>query len=171
MKVTKDKKMKRGRTNPYNVNQHTLPDPRQSTFLALYLDPKSETFSNALQSALNSGYEREYAESITAKMPAWLAEAVGEKSEMLDLAERNLKETLELPQKTHAMGAFGPLYEKGKKKGKKIPIMAYNASLIKYRLDAAKFIAERIGKDKYRPTPSTIVPVQINFGGDKKQYA
>ena len=36
------------------------PDPRQALFLKHYLDPKSPTFSNALQSALKAGYEQEY---------------------------------------------------------------------------------------------------------------
>ena len=39
-------------------------DPRQTAFLTYYLDPKSETFSNALQSGLKAGYKQEYAENI-----------------------------------------------------------------------------------------------------------
>jgi hypothetical protein len=61
--------------NPNKANQYR-PDPRQSLFLSYYLDPKSKTFSNALQSALKAGYEQEYAESITAKMPTWLSNAL-----------------------------------------------------------------------------------------------
>ena len=51
--------------------------PRQILFLKGYLDPKSETFSNALQSALKAGFTQEYAENITNLMPNWLSEAIG----------------------------------------------------------------------------------------------
>lgn len=81
------------KSNPNGSNQHQ-PDPRQSLFLQYYLDPKSEFFSNALQSALKAGYEQEYAESITSKMPTWLAEAVGD-GYLIKKAEANLKEFLE----------------------------------------------------------------------------
>ena len=46
--------------------------PRQIEFLRLYNDPKSETFGNALQSALKAGYSQEYAENITSLFPDWL---------------------------------------------------------------------------------------------------
>lgn len=71
------------------TNQYTAPDPRQALFLSYYLDPESETFSNALQSALKADYSQEYAESITHKMPNWLAEKVGD-SLLINLAEKNL---------------------------------------------------------------------------------
>lgn len=64
-------------------------DPRQSIFLSCYLDPKSETFSNALQSALKAGYEQEYAENITSLMPDWLSEAIGDMN-LIKKAEKNL---------------------------------------------------------------------------------
>lgn len=59
------------------ANQHT-PDPRQSEFLKAYLDPKSATFSNALQSALEAGYSQEYAENIKSLMPDWLSESIAD---------------------------------------------------------------------------------------------
>ncbi|RMD72955.1 MAG: hypothetical protein D6822_00430 [Cyanobacteria bacterium J149] len=81
------------RSNPNKANQYK-PDPRQSLFLSNYLDPKSKTFGNALQSALKAGYAQEYAEAITAKMPAWLAEKVRD-TYLVSKAEENLKEFLE----------------------------------------------------------------------------
>lgn len=51
-------------------------DPRQALFLKAYLDPKSETFSNAYQSAMVAGYEHEYAKTILSKDLDWLAESV-----------------------------------------------------------------------------------------------
>jgi len=97
-------------------------DPRQQNFLAYYLNPKSETFSNALQSALKAGYKQEYAESITAKMPDWLAENVG-RARMLIKAERNLEKALDIPIEDKDIGQRA--------------------------LDATKFVASRLGKEVY----------------------
>lgn len=52
-------------------------DPRQLDFLRRYLSPDSDTYSNALQSALAAGYKQEYAEVILQRAP-WLSEMVGE---------------------------------------------------------------------------------------------
>ena len=68
-------------------------DPRQEKFLSLYLDPKSPTWSNALQSALRAGYSQEYAESLTAQMPDWLSESLGDNI-LVQQALHNLKEFL-----------------------------------------------------------------------------
>lgn len=75
-------------------NQY-VDDPRQSLFLTYYNDPKSETFSNALQSALKAGYKREYAESILNKDLDWMAEGVGRRRRILNRAEERLEELLE----------------------------------------------------------------------------
>lgn len=68
--------------------------PQQEAFLKAYLDPKSPTWGNALQSGLKAGYSQEYSESITSKMPDWLAENVG-KSKIVQKAERNLDMALD----------------------------------------------------------------------------
>lgn len=67
---------------------------QQQTFLKNYLDIKSETFGNALQSALKAKYSQEYAESITHQMPDWLAENLG-KAKMVKKAEKNLDMALD----------------------------------------------------------------------------
>lgn len=69
-------------------------DPRQELFLKAYLDPKSPTWGNALQSGLGAGYSREYSESITAQMPDWLSERLG-KSKLVQKAEKNMELALE----------------------------------------------------------------------------
>ncbi len=46
---------------------------QQESFLSYYCDPKSETFSNAYQSAIKAKYSKEYAESITSQLPDWLS--------------------------------------------------------------------------------------------------
>lgn len=80
--------------NPYGANQYQT-DPRQTQFLAFYLDPKSETFSNALQSALRAGYSQEYAENIMSIMPEWLSEGIGKHKRLLDKAEIRLEASLD----------------------------------------------------------------------------
>lgn len=131
-----------------NVANQWVADPRQQLFLAYYLDPKSPTFSNALQSALKVGYAQEYAENILSNMPDWLSEKLGsiKSSRLLDKAERNLDELLDLPSQTQAMSAFGPLY---KDKAKKVPLMVHATGLLKIKNDVTQFVAERVGKTKY----------------------
>lgn len=133
-------------------------DPRQALFLTYYLNPESPTFSNALQSGIKAGYSQEYSESIMSLMPAWLSEKIGN-SPLLLKAERNLDKILDLETNLHAIGAFGPLYERidtGKrdKKGKPIykqgkKIMREHSSLLKIKADVSEFVAERVGKAKY----------------------
>jgi hypothetical protein len=82
-----------------------IADPRQEKFLSAYLDPKSDTWSNALQSALKAGYEQEYAENITHLMPNWLSEAIGDNA-LIAKALVNLQDALD-----------GMLDEEGKPKG------------------------------------------------------
>ena len=68
--------------------------PRQMNFLKYYLDPKSETFSNALRSALKAGYSQEYSESITSQTPQWLAENLGD-AKMIKKAEKRINNLLD----------------------------------------------------------------------------
>lgn len=160
-------------TNPHGANQYRL-DPRQSLFLAYWLDPESQSFSNATKSAVLAGYEQTYAENILDKMPAWLLAKVGEhkSSRMLEKAERNIEEMLELPSRVQAMGPFGPLYEKvpvGKKqRGKKQQfrkkaIMTYSGGLLRLKAEASTFVAKTVGRAVYgadaddTPKPSSIV--------------
>lgn len=114
--------MAKKKTNPHGANQYKV-DPRQALFLALYLDPKSPTFSNALQSALKAGYEQYYAEAITSKMPTWLAEKVRD-NDLVAKAEENLKEFVEM--KHGGDPRWG-----------------------KIKADISKFVAERLKKEKW----------------------
>lgn len=76
------------------MSEKRLLTPQQESFLAAYTNPKSETFGNALQSALKAGYSQEYSESITHQLPDWLAENLG-RSRIIHKAERNLDIALE----------------------------------------------------------------------------
>lgn len=81
------------RNNPHGANQWVA-DPRQELFLSSYLNPQSETWSNALQSALKAGYTQEYADNIMALMPTWLSDAIGNNI-LLQKASANLNTALE----------------------------------------------------------------------------
>lgn len=93
--------------------------PQQSLFVANYFNPKSPTFSNALQSALKAGYKQEYAENITNLMPDWLSDSIGKKKRLLMKAEKVLEATLD------------------------------NTEDKKLAQDTAKFIAKTVGKSDY----------------------
>lgn len=69
----------------------TVLNPQQQEFLKNFLDPKSETFSNYLQSALKAGYSEEYAKNISGQMPKWLDESL-EDSNLVREALNNLSE-------------------------------------------------------------------------------
>jgi hypothetical protein len=122
-----EKPKKKRRNNPNNANQYN-PDPRQSLFLEQYLDPESPTFSNAKQTALAVGYSEEYADNLMSLMPSWLSDSIGD-NEMLSKAESVLRDTLGL----------NAVDEEGKD----------DAGLHRVRLDAAKFVAKGLGKDKW----------------------
>jgi hypothetical protein len=68
--------------------------PQQQAFLSAYLNPKSPTWGNARQSALEAKYTQEYADNIMALMPNWLSENIG-KSNLVQKAEKNLENALD----------------------------------------------------------------------------
>lgn len=102
--------------------------PQQILFLSFYINPRSETFGNALQSALKAGYAREYSESITAKMPDWLADNVGDLT-LLKKAEKVLNNTLD----------YDPMNGNTK----------IDTSLVAIQNKTAQFIAGTLGKNKF----------------------
>lgn len=188
------KTKKKSRNNPHGVNQYTGPDPRQALYLSLYLDPNSPTFGNSYQSAIGAKYSEEYAQVMSAQMPAWLSDNLGDLN-LLQSAVTNLKYFLELNPKVQAMGAFGPLFHKEQivvkkklkngrtKKVKKTvngkPIMVLNGKLLEVKQKTTHFIAERVGKKRFgnggsdglkRPD-APIAAVQININEDRAQFA
>jgi hypothetical protein len=116
-------------TNPNGANQYLL-DPRQLRCWEYYVDPKSETFGNAKQSAIRAGYEDKYANQIT--VSEWFVGKV-RRLNMLSKAEKVLEECLDLPVKV----------ESGRTKKVKT-----DPALIKIKQDTAKFIASTVGKDQ-----------------------
>ena len=85
--------MARRSPNPEGANQWVI-DPRQELFLSNYLNPQSETWGNALQSALKAGYTQQTAESIISRAPKWIVESLGDNI-LLQKASRNLEMALE----------------------------------------------------------------------------
>lgn len=120
------------------ANQYEV-DPRQAIFLKGYLDPKSETFSNALQSALRAGYSQEYSETILSKNLDWLSESVRTDS-MLKKAERNLDELLDLPVEVQKIEGYGEDKEL---------VVKTEPALVKIKADTSKFVSERLGKNRW----------------------
>lgn len=117
-------------TNPYGANQYTL-DPRQKLCWEFYINPKSETFGNALQSALKAGYEETYSTQITATQ--WFIDKV-RRLNMLSKAEKVLEEMIELDINNH------------QKIGDEV-VIRKDPALAKIKQDTAKFLAERLGKN------------------------
>jgi hypothetical protein len=104
--------------------------PQQEQFLDFYTNPKSETFSNATQSALKAQYSQTYSENITDAMPDWLLENIGD-MKRLKKAEKNLSEVQNIEIRN----------EEGK----------LDPQLIEKRTKVDIFVAERLNKNKYSP--------------------
>lgn len=111
--------------------------PQQELFLSYYINPKSDTFGNAYTSAVKAKYEESYARNISGEMPDWMRENMGDMA-MLRKAEKVLEKTLEDEY------AIETIYNEGEEVGEKI-----NPALSKIQQDSAKFLAERLAKQKY----------------------
>lgn len=111
--------------NPNGANQYQL-DPRQKLCWDFYVDPRSETFGNALQSAIKAGYEETTATQITTY--EWFLEK-RRRLNLLPKAEKVLEETLGLPQQYDKDGLL-------------------DSGLQRVKLDAAKFVASTQGKNE-----------------------
>lgn len=134
---------------PNPSNQYLL-DPRQDLCWDNYINPKSETFSNAYQSAVKAGYSLNHAKQITTEI--WWSEKV-RRINLLSKAEKVLEETIEMTTVLPVIGQFGPIMiptGKFNKKGKEVKelLMGENDKLLKIKQDSAKFVAERLGKKK-----------------------
>lgn len=152
------------KTNPYGANQYVL-DPRQALFFQFYLDPKSDTFSNALQSGIRAGFSVQYSESLMSLMPTWLSEKLGELS-MLNKAERNLDKMLDLETREPVMAMFGPIVDP---KTKQV-ITKENANLLRVKADVSKFVAERLNKKKYGANQPQTNIVNVSAVFTDEQY-
>lgn len=112
------------KSNPNKANQYVL-DPRQKLCWDFYVNPKSETFGNATQSAIKAGYEESYSDTIT--QTEWFCAKV-RRIGMLDKAEKVLDRTLTLDE-TDDKGKIQP-------------------DILRIKTDVAKFVAKTQGKDE-----------------------
>lgn len=115
-------------TNPNGANQWIL-DPRQKLCWESYINPKSETFGNAYQSALKAGYEESTSTLITTT--EWFIEKL-RRLNMLGKAEKVLDETLTMSDMVETSEG----------------IQKRDSTITKIKQDSAKFIAERLGKNE-----------------------
>lgn len=127
------------------VAKRKVIDARQMTFLQFYMDARSETFGNARQSALKAGYSDNYANQITARAGQWLTEIDSRRERLLNKAERNLEEFIDLNPLIDAMGPFGPLVNKETGEVYK----RYSTSIASLKLNATIFVGETLGKKHY----------------------
>lgn len=102
--------------------------PQQELFLERYTNPKSPTFGNAKQSALEAKYSETYADNITTLLPDWLLENIGD-MKRLKRAEKNLDEVQNLDI----------VDEEGK----------LDVNLIDKRTKVDMFLAKALDKKKY----------------------
>lgn len=102
-------------------------NPQQQLFKEGYLNPDSPTFGNAQRSALNAGFSKEYAKTITAQGTSWFSEIIRDKKR-LDKAEEALDEALELDIR----------------ESKDV-----NTNILEKKTKVAMFVAKGMGKDKY----------------------
>ena len=110
-------------TNPNGANQYQM-DPRQKLCWDSYIDPRSETFGNGMQSAIKAGYEEAYANQITTI--DWFKDKL-RRLNMLTKAENVLDKTL----------SYDAMDDKGRIDG----------GLLRIQTDVAKFVAGTLGKD------------------------
>lgn len=140
-------------SNPNGANQFFL-DPRQKLCWDFYVNPKSETFGNARQSAIRAGYEEKYANQITVSY--WFVAKV-RRLNLLGKAEKVLEDMLTMP--VVVVDKFNQPKEDDDgfdEDGERELVVKTEPALIKIKQDTAKFIAERQGKDEGYSTRSEV---------------
>lgn len=105
------------------MGDNKISNPQRLLFKEYYCHPESETFGNALGSAVRAGYSESYANSITGQSNEWFSEIIRD-HEMIHLAEKVLHESM-------AADTRG------------------DSALTKIKQDSAKFVASRLGKKKW----------------------
>lgn len=136
-------------TNPNGANQYNL-DPRQKMCWDAYVNPKSETFGNAKQSAIKAGYTEEYANQIT--VSEWFIGKL-RRLNLLGKAEKVLDDTLEMPIEVieydwaRDRNAEDEESDDDSNSHETKTYLVTDPALIRIKLDAAKFVASTQGKD------------------------
>lgn len=76
-------------------------NPQQQAFKEAYMNPKSETFGSATQSAIKAGYGKQYAEQILSDGGTWISEVIGD-LKRAQRADQVLDETMNYKEKDPA---------------------------------------------------------------------
>lgn len=117
---------------------------RQRQAWESYINPKSKTFGNALQSALQAGYTDGYSRQITTKQ--WWLDKM-RRIRLLGKAEGVLEDMLDMPVQVTEWEGYGDDKEE---------VVVTSPALVKIKQDTGKFIAERLGKDEGYSTRSEL---------------
>lgn len=123
--------------------------PKQELFLSLYTDPKSKTFSNSFNSAIEAGYTRTYADNIKSNMPDWLCDYVGD-ARLLNKAVKHLDQSFDI----EVVDSEGRV----------------NAGVLGIQSNNARFVASTVGKKRFSTRSNLlddegkIIPIPIYAG-------
>lgn len=124
-------------------------DPRQQLCWEYYATPGSETFGNALRSAIKAGYEPKTANRITVQ--PWFIGKL-RRLGLLAKAEKVLEEMLDLPVQVikidRSKRPLSVADEEDEDVMEEVLYVEIEPALVKIKQDTAKFIAERQGKDQ-----------------------
>ena len=112
-------------TNPNGANQYQL-DPRQKLCWDYYINPKSETFANATQSAIKAGYTQGYSDEVSSS--DWFCLKLWE----LNSVNSSVKVFQEVLEANHVDIDSGRI----------------DSSVLRIKADIAKFLASTRGKDE-----------------------
>ena len=112
-------------------------DPRQQDCWDRYINPTSETFANAKQSAIAAGFSESHAEDIK-KLDWWVGKE--RRLRMRNKGERKLEAILDMPIN---------VLEFIDRNGKRIPYVVTDSTLLRIQQDTAKFAVERLGKEDW----------------------
>jgi len=122
------------KTNPNGANQYHL-DPRQKLCWENYINPESDTFGNATQSAIKAGYTEGTANQITTF--DWFIGKL-RRLNMRSKAEEVLKEMIEMDDAQQVIVD-----------GRVLKVKKRDPALTKIKQDTAKFVSERLSKDEW----------------------
>lgn len=126
------------KTNKWGANQY-IEDPRQRLCWEFYVNPKSETFGNAKQSAIKAGYSPKSAGLVTQEN--WFISKYSNWSRVRK-AEKVLDDILEMSAQTFKITGTGEDIE---------TLELTDPQLLRIKQDTAKFYLERIARRKYSP--------------------
>lgn len=128
------------------VYKTDLIDPRKTLFEAYYTDPNSPTFGNALGTGIKVGFTPSYARNLLSLKPQWVCDIIDKfrNNDLIELARKNIIESLNMNVSEHAVGIGGHLYDKDEFGKKTIPVIIDNTKKMEIRNKTALFVAERM---------------------------